>query len=236
MTNLNSNFKVSSYLLFLLLLMGCNNQRPSEAPVAAQAAQNQGKPTRKNNCLNLKLIGKAASTIPNLEVRTDIIDIEGLDDVVEKGKLLKETLISAVREKIDPAINNHFFSFKEGITSKSFPKQSGCQPGSLVKIPESSHYAKFVILDATPDRLTLRSLSNSGILLMTRRGEHQLEFTAQFRLKSSELINVKEETEKSFNIPLKYTGVISWGETGSVQETKKSEHLIGLLNKYGIHE
>lgn len=177
------------------------------------------------NCLNLQAMGEAALKIQNLEVRTDTIDVQGL----EKAPHSTGYVGMILRDSQNPDINNYFFSFKNDPTHKRIPDQGGCAPGSVVRIPESAHYQYFTIVEATQESLTLRSARDGSVTVFRKVGDQRLRIVAEASdLEQNETCN-PNKVSNTFT----YMGDISWGETGSLTATSPSEHLLELLARYG---
>ena len=191
------------------------------------------------DCLNLQSIGDAAAQIEDLEVRTDIIDIDWLDAPVADGRLPEKFYTDFLNDKNDGDVNNFFFSIKNGRNELSFPKQSSCEMGSIVEIPESTHMSKDLIVQATPNQLILYPSSDSvdsgnGLVILKKLSDSSLAFTVAFNFTGS--YTDETGTYKSFSFPTKMEGVISWGSKGTLKAAQKSPHLLDLHAKYKINE
>lgn len=177
------------------------------------------------NCLNLQTIGEEAAKITHLEVRTDITDIEGF----EQGYYSKGYVGGHLNDSQNPDINNYFFSFKHDPQNKHFPNQGGCAAGSVVRIPESSHYEYFTILESSPNELKLRSVRSGGVTTLRKINTNTLQLIAEtFDNENNPVCNPNNGTYR-----LTYSAIITWGEAGSLKSTAPSEHWLELFIKYG---
>ena len=182
-------------------------------------------------------MGQFVATLPDLEVRGDITDVELLEVPISEGSLPEKAYQSFLAEKSGPALNNFLFSMASGRTSQRFPKQSGCDVGSIVEIPESKHITKFMIIEATSERLVLVRVNDDkslvpGVLFVTQQQENQLLFRSIFSLSGS---YQAEDGAKSYSVPVALTGVITWGKKGSLEIPEKSAHFLDLLQKYKVN-
>jgi hypothetical protein len=176
-------------------------------------------------CLNLQAIGESALKIQNLEVRTDIVDIQGL----EAGPRSTGSVGMHLRDAQSPDLNNYFFSFKNDSLHKRIPSQGGCAPGSVVRIPESSHYQYFTIVEATQDALTLRSMHDGNTSVIRKVGDQRLLLVNEvFDTEQNAVCNPNAEKSKVI-----YTGYVTWGSAGTVEAASPSEHMLELLAQFG---
>ena len=151
------------------------------------------------------------------------MDIQGLESV-----RLPEEVAASLLNDARPELNNYFVSFKEDPTHKRLPEQSGCAPGAIVRIPESTHDQYYTIVAATPTELKLKpsSPSDGEMLIVRRIGPNQLQLVAE---------NVAVPWMNEACTPnrgkaiLTYTMVVTWGASGSVSEIAPSAHFLDML-------